>query len=345
MFSIDNIIRPNIKSMKPYSSARDEFSGREGVFLDANENPYETGYNRYPDPLQREVKSKLAELKGTQPESIFLGNGSDEAIDLPMRAFCEPGVDNVVAIHPSYGMYEVAANINNVEYRKVLLKPDYSLDIPAIKKALDSHTKLLILCSPNNPTGNDFPIDEMLGLAKDFSGILMVDEAYIDFTSRESLIKYLPQYPNLMVLQTFSKAWAMAGLRLGVAYASKEIIAVLNKIKYPYNVNVHTQKMALEQLTNREILERQTNEIIEERNKLSKEIEPLGYVEAVYPSSANFILVKMKDARKKYEYLISKSIILRDRSKVTLCDDCIRITVGKPEENRVLLTELKGIDS
>jgi histidinol-phosphate aminotransferase len=341
MFDLNNITRENIRNLKPYSSARDEFKGTEGVFLDANENPFNSPYNRYPDPLQWRVKEKLASIKGIDPKQIFLGNGSDEAIDILIRAFCEPNKDNIISIDPSYGMYEVCADINAVEFRKIRLKDDFRLDTDAIKKAIDSNTKLIFLCSPNNPTSNSFDTGEMLSLAGKFNGLLVIDEAYIDFSSQPSLISALFQNPNLVILQTFSKAWGMAGLRMGIAYASEDIIRIFNKIKYPYNVNAVTQKLVYEALNETEDKDEWVRDIIRERENLVQLLKNIGLVEKIYPSDANFILVQMKEARKVFDYLIDRKIITRDRSKVSMCEGCIRITVGKPEENYALLEALK----
>jgi histidinol-phosphate aminotransferase len=341
MLDINSILRDNIKSLTPYSSARDEFKGSEGVFLDANENPYNTLYNRYPDPLQWKVKEKLAKIKDVEPEQIFLGNGSDEAIDLLMRAFCEPHHDQVISIHPSYGMYQVAADINAVEFVKVSLNDDFTLNSGAIRKAVNKHTKLIMLCSPNNPTSNSFDATEMLQLASDFNGLLVVDEAYIDFSSKPGLIRYLDITPNLVILQTFSKAWGLAGLRMGIAFASKQIIDVLNKIKYPYNVNSMTQRLVLEALDDSKGTESIVNNILNQRSQLIKKLSDLSKVKKIYPSDANFILVRIDDAKKAYDFLVNKQIIVRDRSKVHLCEGCLRITVGTPGENKSLLEALE----
>jgi histidinol-phosphate aminotransferase len=341
MFELTNILRENIKTLTPYSSARDEFKGNEGIFLDANENPYNSPFNRYPDPLQWKVKEKLAKIKGVIPGQIFLGNGSDEAIDLLMRAFCVPHRDQVLSIHPSYGMYQVAAEINDLTFVKISLNNDYTLNSKAIKDAIGDHTKLIMLCSPNNPTANSFNAEEMVQLAANFKGLLIVDEAYIDFSSKPSLINFLDQIPNLVILQTFSKAWGLAGLRLGIAFASKPIIDVLNKIKYPYNVNSLTQKIVLEALDNLKDKENWVNEILEQRKFMISRLECFSKVEKIYPSDANFILIRIGKAKQVYDYLIEKQIIVRDRSKVHLCEDCLRITIGTPEENKILLDALE----
>jgi len=340
MFDLNTIIRSNIKALTPYSSARNEFKGTEGVFLDANENPFNSPYNRYPDPLQRNVKEKLAKLKGVNPDQIFLGNGSDEPIDLLIRAFCEPHIHNVVSISPSYGMYQVAAEINAVEYIKVPLNSDFSLNEDALKKAVTDKTHLIWLCSPNNPTANSLDTGQMLSLAAWFKGILVVDEAYIDFSSQASLIKHLPDYPNLVVLQTFSKAWGMAGLRMGLAYASKEIVDVLNKIKYPYNVNMLTQKLVFEALDQVQEKDQWVKDLIAQRTGLMELLSNLKIVEKTYPSDANFILVKVPDPRKVYNFLVERKIIIRDRSKVHMCEGCLRFTIGTKSENMALYNAL-----
>lgn len=335
------LLRKNILNLKPYSSARDEFSGSASVFLDANENPYDTGYNRYPDPYQQEVKKRIAEIKGVQPNQIFLGNGSDEPIDLLFRAFCNPGIDNVVAIEPSYGMYTVSAGINDVEVKKVLLTENFKIESEKILAATTEKTKLIFLCSPNNPSGNLLEKGEMINILDNFGGLVVVDEAYIDFAPGASLLPDLKKYPNLVVLQTFSKAWGLAGIRLGMAFASPEIIAVLSKIKYPYNINALTQQRAMQSLKNIEQTEQWVKTIINEREKLAKELEQFNFVKKIYHSDANFLLVKMDGARDKFEYLMGEGVIVRDRSKVALCEDSLRITVGSPKENGELIEKLK----
>jgi histidinol-phosphate aminotransferase len=341
--NLDKLLRNNIKALKPYSSARDEFSGEAEVFLDANENPFNTPYNRYPDPLQWAVKTKIANLKKITPEKIFLGNGSDEPIDIIFRAFCEPGVDNVVSIDPTYGMYQVAADINNVEVRKVKLNEDFSFSAQKLLDVANLYTKAIFLCSPNNPTGNLLDKTEIIKLLTEFDGIIVLDEAYIDFSPENTFIDLLNSCPNLIILQTFSKAWGVAGIRLGMAFAQPDIIRVFNKIKYPYNINILTQEKALELIEN----EREKNEwvkvILDERAKMIRKLFKLPFVHIIYPSDANFILVKMEDARGIYEYLTEQKIIVRDRSKVTLCEDCLRITIGSPEENKKLRKALKKL--
>lgn len=337
---LEKYIRKNILDLKPYSSARDEFSGEAMVFLDANENPYNEPYNRYPDPLQRQLKVKISEIKNIPPGSIFLGNGSDEPIDLLIRAFCEPGIHNIVQIEPTYGMYQVAAGVNNVEVIKVLLTSDYQLDASKLLDAINEDTRIVFLCSPNNPTGNALDTGELIKVLKGFDGPVVVDEAYIDFAPGLSLLPRLHEFSNLIVLQTFSKAWGMAGIRLGMAFASPEIIAVLNKIKYPYNLNILTQQKAIELLSQAEAVHSWVETLLSEREKLALALKEIPFVEKVWPSDANFLLLKMKNARKVYEILVEKGIIVRDRSKVMLCEDSLRITVGSVEENSILLEAL-----
>ncbi|WP_439181594.1 histidinol-phosphate transaminase [Carboxylicivirga taeanensis] len=340
MKPLNQLFRQNILSLKPYSSARDEYTGEAAVFLDANENPYNQPYNRYPDPYQREVKDKIAGIKGLESAQIFLGNGSDEPIDLLYRMFCEPGVDNVVSIDPTYGMYQVAADINQVEVRKVLLTPDFELDVEALLAACDNHTKLLFICSPNNPTGNCFRAEDIQQLTENFEGIVVLDEAYIDFAPDKSFLPQLNNYPNLVILQTFSKAWGMAGIRLGMAFASQQIIKVMSNIKYPYNINILTQKTALELLNKVGQMQEWVQLLLKERERLEKQLNQLNFVEKVYPSDANYLLVRVEDARGVYEYLVQKQIIIRDRSSVALCAGCLRITVGTRDENEQLLEAL-----
>lgn len=341
--NLNKLLRKNIKSLQPYSSARDEYSGEAMVFLDANENPFNQPYNRYPDPLQRELKVKIALLKDVIPEQIFLGNGSDEPIDLLIRAFCEPGEDNVVSINPTYGMYQVAAGINNVEVKKVSLTETFELDAQELLNSTDEKTKLVFLCSPNNPTGNSLSKDAVLEVVKNFQGIVVVDEAYIDFAPGKSLLPQLNDYQNLVILQTFSKAWGMAGIRLGMAFANTEIISILNKIKYPYNLNILTQQKALELIENRDKVEKWVKLLIAERRKMEKLLSDFPFVVKIFPSDANFILIKMYDARGIYEYLKEKGVIVRDRSRVHLCEDSLRITIGSSDENEQLLNALKEL--
>lgn len=342
--NLQNLVRKNIASLVPYSSARDEFTGEAQVFLDANENPFNEPYNRYPDPLQRKLKQKIAAIKNVPAENIFLGNGSDEPIDLLIRAFCEPETDNIVTIDPSYGMYQVAANINDVAIRKVPLSANFTLDPMAVLHAVDLHTKLIFLCSPNNPSGNSLSRSAMHHIARHFKGIVVVDEAYIDFSPENSLLSDLNRHKNLVVLQTLSKAWGMAGIRLGMAFASSEIIGILNKIKYPYNLNILTQEKALEMLGNKVQVENWVATIINERNRISEELKKLSVVKTVYPSDANFVLVSVENATLMYNKLVEQGIIVRDRSKVNLCAGCLRITIGSPEENNLLLEALKSMN-
>lgn len=344
MFNLEKITRPNIKKMKAYSSARSEYKGNEGVFLDANENPFNDPYNRYPDPLQNELKQKLGQIKKVNPENIFLGNGSDEAIDLLIRAFCEPGKDAVVSISPSYGMYQVAAETNAVEFRTVNLNPDFSLDVLKLKKALDPSVKVVFICSPNNPSANQFAKEDIISVINGFDGLVVVDEAYIDFSPFSSIVNELKYYPNLVILQTFSKAWGLAGIRLGIAYASKEIIDILNKIKYPYNVNVLTQKVALEALNKIEEKDKWVKYILLQKAFLVEKLKAFKSIEHIYPSDANFILVKATESNKLFNYLIDNKIITRNRSQVSLCESCIRITIGSEIENRILVEAISDFE-
>ena len=342
MKTLQELVRANIGRLKPYSSARDEYQGAEAsVFLDANENPYNCPNNRYPDPLQGELKKNLAKLKGVPPESIFLGNGSDEAIDLAFRAFCEPRMDNVVAIEPTYGMYAVCAEINDVEYRRVLLDEHFQFSAGRMLEAADGHTKLMFLCSPNNPTGNDLDPAEIETLLRRFDGLVVLDEAYNDFSAQPSFLKRLAEFPNLVVLQTFSKAWGCAAIRLGMAFASADIIGVYNKIKYPYNVNQLTQQQAMEMLHRYYEIERWVEMLKQERDRVEKEFKALPCVQHVFPSNANFFLVRVTDAMKIYNYLVGEGIIVRNRHSVALCGNCLRITVGTKAENESLIEALK----
>jgi len=337
---ITSLVRKNILSLKPYSCARDEFKGEAEAYLDANENPLNYPYNRYPDPLQWSVKERIAAIKGVHSGQVFLGNGSDEAIDLVFRVFCEPRQDNVVAIDPTYGMYQVSADINDVEYRKVRLNADYSLDAQRLLDAIDAHTKVIFLCSPNNPTANLLNREEMLKIVEGFAGITVIDEAYIDFSSEPSWLKMLDRYPRLIVLQTFSKAWGLAGVRLGMAFASEEIIGLYNKVKYPYNINVLTQRLVLDELEQVDRKAEWVNMLLKERSRLIGALKQLEMVEVVYPTDANFLLVKVADANALYHYLVDKSIIVRNRNTVALCEGCLRITVGVESENELLLKAL-----
>jgi histidinol-phosphate aminotransferase len=343
MKTLKELTRPNIWALKPYSSARDEYNGAAAsVFLDANENPYNLPHNRYPDPLQRDLKAELTRIKQVKAENIFLGNGSDEAIDLVFRAFCEPGVDNVVAIDPTYGMYKVCADVNNVEYRKVLLDDAFQFTADALLAATDEHTKLIFLCSPNNPTGNDLLRSEIEKTLAAFSGLVIIDEAYNDFSSAPSFLQQLDKYPNLVVFQTFSKAWGCAAIRLGMAFASAEIISIFNKIKYPYNVNQLTQQQALSMLQRYDEIEGWVKELIAERGRLMDAFSTLTCVKEIFPSDANFFLARVTDAGAIYNYLVAKGIIVRNRSSISLCGNCLRVTVGTPAENKTLLEALQA---
>lgn len=339
---IKELIRPNILALAPYSCARDEFKGEASIYLDANESPYNNGTNRYPDPMQAEVKALLAPIKKVRAGQIFLGNGSDEAIDLVYRIFCRPGIDNVVAPAPTYGMYQVCADINDVEYRAIPLQPDYQLDMEAMKAAIDDNTKAIWLCSPNNPTGNVFGREDLLWFLDNANAMVIVDEAYIDFSDKGTMVEMLDKYPNLIVLQTFSKAWGQAAIRLGIALASEEVIAYFNNVKYPYNVNILTQKHALGVLANVAEKEAHVAEILAQRDVLRNMLSALPCVKEIYPSDANFLLVKVTDANGTYKYLQEKGIIVRNRNRVTLCANCLRITVGTPEENIEIVNALKS---
>ena len=342
MISLEQLVRPNIWSLAPYSSARDEYSGKEAhVFLDANENPYNAPYNRYPDPLQRELKQQLEKVKGMPAANIFLGNGSDEAIDLAYRVFCEPGIDNVVAIAPTYGMYQVCADINNVGYRQVLLDEDFQLHADQLLTACDEHTKLIWICSPNNPTGNSLCRDEIMKVINGFDGIVIVDEAYIDFAQQLSLRQELPSHPNLIILQTMSKAWGSAAIRLGMAFASEDIINIYNKVKYPYNVNLLTQQQAAEVLKDPFEVDKTVKILLQERQRLMTAFQELPVCEQIYKTDANFFLARMTDAQKIYDYLVDKGIIVRNRTRVQLCYNCLRITIGTRSENNELLSALR----
>lgn len=344
MKKLQELVRPCIWRLKPYSSARDEYKGVEAsVFLDANENPYNSPYNRYPDPLQHEVKALLAPIKGVEPEQLFLGNGSDEAIDLTFRVFCQPGVDNVVAIEPTYGMYAVCADVNDVEYRKVLLDVGYEMCADRLLKACDERTKVIFLCSPNNPTGNLLAVAEVEKLLRSFSGIVVLDEAYVDFAEVPSWSERLSEFPNLLVYQTFSKAWGCAAIRLGIAMASPEVIAFFNKVKYPYNVNLLTQEKAKELLGNYALIKDWVQVLKENRQELMQRFADLEVCLEVFPTEANFFLARMTNAPLLYQELVRRGIIVRNRSQVVLCEQCLRITVGTKEENEMLLNALNEI--
>jgi histidinol-phosphate aminotransferase len=342
MISLEQLVRPNIWKLAPYSSARDEYSGKEAhVFLDANENPYNGPYNRYPDPLQRELKGMLKKVKGVPEENIFLGNGSDEAIDLAYRVFCNPGRDNVVAIAPTYGMYQVCADINDIEYRTVLLDENFDFKAADLLAACDDHTKIIWLCSPNNPTGNSLNRDEIMKVIEGFEGIVIVDEAYIDFAQQLSMRQELLNHPNLIILQTMSKAWGSAAIRLGMAFASKEIISIYNKVKYPYNVNQLTQEQALAMLKDPFEVDKWVKILMAERSRLMQAFMELPICEKIYKTDANFFLAKMTDANAIYNYLVDKGVIVRNRNKVQLCQNCLRITIGNRTENNELLSALR----
>ena len=342
MKPLKELTRPNIWNLAAYSSARNEYSGKVAkVFLDANENPYNTPFNRYPDPLQQEVKKLVSRIKGVPAENIFLGNGSDEAIDLPYRCFTTPGVDNVVAIAPTYGMYKVCADINDVEYRTVTLDNHFDIQAKKILAACDEHTKLIWLCSPNNPTGNNLSREEMQKIIEQFQGLVIVDEAYSDFSKQQPFRKDILKHPNLIVLNTMSKAWGCAAIRMGMAFASVEIIALFNKVKYPYNVNELTQQQAIKALSDPFEVDKWVKILLQERSKLMEAFQLLPDCEEVYPSDANFFLAKMKDAQATYDYLVDEGIIVRNRTKITLCHNCLRITIGTRTENSELLSALR----
>lgn len=344
---IKNLQRENIKTLRPYSTARDEYKGQASVFLDANENSYGSplpeNFNRYPDPLQLDLKNALSKIKGVPIENTFLGNGSDEAIDLLFRAFCNPGKDNVIILPPTYGMYEVSANINDVEIRKVNLLPNFQLDLEGIAEAIDANTKLIFICSPNNPTGNSIIRTDIETILANFNGLVVIDEAYINFAKQRTFIQELTEYPHLVVLQTFSKAWGLAGLRLGMAFASSIIIDILNKVKAPYNISQSTQDLALAALQNIGQVNDWIKTTVAEREHLAKLLLDLPMVKKVYPSDANFILIEVTDANGTYDALVDRGIIVRNRAKVTLCEGCLRITVGTPSENEILLSALKSL--
>ncbi len=342
--SISSFLRPNIAALQPYSSARDEYSGADALFFDANENPFNAPFNRYPDPYQHDLKKKIGTMKGVEPENIFLGNGSDEAIDLLFRAFCVPGKDNVVSIDPTYGMYQVAADINDVKVKRVLLTPNFELDAEALLKATDKNTKLIFICSPNNPTANCFIEQDMVRVIEEFNGIVVIDEAYIDFAPHKSMLKNIENYANIVILQTFSKAWGVAAIRLGMAIASSEIIQVLNKIKYPYNVNILTQQKAAELLNNEKQKQKWVETILNEKEILSAALKENSLIKKIYPSDANFLLVKVDNPTEIYNSLVKRKLIIRDRSKVALCEGCLRITVGTSNENKKLIEALQNIN-
>ena len=346
-FNLNNLIRENVKLMKPYSSARDEFGDfdtADMIFLDANENPFQNGVNRYPDPQQASVKVVLGKMNKINPKQILLGNGSDEVLDLLFRAFCEPKLDNVITLPPTYGMYGVLANLNNVENKEVLLSNDFQPQVEKILETVTPTTKIIFLCSPNNPTGNSFSTESVTTLLDNFNGFVVIDEAYIDFSDKASWLEKLEQYPNLIITQTLSKAYGLAGIRLGICYASADVIAVLNKIKPPYNVNELTQQRALERLNNPDKVKSEIKSIIEQREQLLSVLKSVSFVEKIYPTEANFILIKVDDANKRYDELIRNGIVIRSRTTQPLCENTLRLTIGTAEENKKLieaLTELK----
>lgn len=344
-FSIEKLARQNILKMTPYSSARHEYDGDAMIFLDANENsfgsPLPENYNRYPDPLQVKLKEKISLIKGVPAENIFLGNGSDEAIDLLFRIFCEPGKDNALVFPPTYGMYEVCASVNDVEIRNIPLTSSFQLNLEAIENSIDNNTKLIFICSPNNPTGNSMNRYDIEIILNNFNGVVIIDEAYINYSKQRSFIAELTEYPNLVIMQTLSKAWGLAGLRLGMAFAGKPVINLMNKVKYPYNINTATQMLVLSALENIDTTNEWTRITVTEKEQLAKELASLTITQKVYPSDANFLLVKITGARKVYEYLVKNSIIVRDRSTIILCDDSLRITIGTPNENKQLIEALK----
>lgn len=345
-FRIQDLIRKNVARMKPYSSARDEFQaeGRKMTFLDANENPFENGVNRYPDPQQNRLKAELGIQKGLDPEQILLGNGSDEVLDLLFRAFCEPGQDNIITLPPTYGMYKVLADLNEIENREVLLKNDFQPDVARIFERVDSNTKIIFLCSPNNPTGNSFSEEVVVELLQIFPGLVVLDEAYIDFSEKQSWLLQLEKFPNLVITQTLSKAYGQAGIRLGICYASAEIIKILNKIKPPYNVNVLTQEKALERLQAKEEVALEVKKILSQKDFLERELPKLNFVKQIYSSDANFILAEVDDANRRYEQLLEHGIVVRNRSNQPLCENTIRFTVGSMTDNIKLVKALQKIE-
>lgn len=348
MFDINLLLRDNIRKLVPYSSARDEYSGEANIFLDANENslgsPLKPDYNRYPDPHQVEIKERLSLIKGVPPRNIFLGNGSDECIDLLYRAFCTPGKDNVIINPPTYGMYEVSAHINDIEVRRAGLTETFDLNLELIEEKIDSNTKIIWLCSPNNPTGNVFNRSDIEVILNNFDGLVVIDEAYVNFSRQHSFIQELTEYPNLVILQTLSKAWGLAGLRLGMAFASDQIIEVLNRIKPPYNIGQATQQLVMEALTGKDRVNEMIREIVSMRNDLVERLARLSIIKKIHPSEANFLLIQIKNARKIYEILLSRGIVVRDRSSVPGCEDCLRITIGTKEQNDNLLVSLQEFE-
>ncbi|HEX9930552.1 MAG TPA: histidinol-phosphate transaminase [Pyrinomonadaceae bacterium] len=348
-FNLDKLVRENVKNLVPYSSARKEFAGAAEIFLDANENsfgsPTEKSFNRYPDPLQTKIKERISGWRDLSLEQIFIGNGSDEAIDLLFRVFCQPGNDEIITTPPTYGMYEVSANINDVRVKKVLLSPDFELSAEKVLDAVSENTKLIFLCSPNNPTGNSLDEKEVLKILKNFGGIVVVDEAYEDFSEKPSFVNKIRNFPNLVVLQTFSKSWGLAGLRVGIAFANAEIIKLLNKVKPPYNVSQIAQETLLAALDKKAEVEKFVAEIVRQRELLAAELQKFSFVTRIYPSDANFLLIKTSDANPIYKYLVEQKIVVRNRTNVELCEGCLRITIGTPEENRTLLSVLSSYEN
>ena len=346
-FNLDLLVRENVKRLTPYSSARDDFHGEAKVFLDANENslgsPLPKWYNRYPDPHQLKVKERLSAIKRIPVNNMFLGNGSDECIDILQRAFCEPGLDNLIICPPTYGMYEVCANINNVQVKKIKLTPEFQLDLEATERGIDAHTKMIFLCSPNNPTGNSLHHEDIEAILNNYFGLVVIDEAYINFSRQRSFVNLLNEYPNLVVMQTLSKAWGLAALRVGISVASEDVISIMDKIKPPYNINQASQELALQALNEVDQVNEMIKQIVKEREILSEALVNLSFVKKVYPSDANFLLVKMDNPVAVYKNLLDLGIVVRDRSKVELCEGCLRITVGTSEENKTLLDALDSI--
>lgn len=345
-FDLDGLVRKNIKNLKPYSSARSEYSGSASIFLDANENafgsPLPQNFNRYPDPLQGELKQEISKIKGVPPQNIFIGNGSDEVIDLAYRIFCEPGKDNVIVCPPTYGMYSVSGNINDVQIKEALLTQDFQLDVDAILKLINSNTRLLFICSPNNPTGNNMNRRDVETLINNFSGLVIIDEAYINYSKQKSFLQELTEYENLIVMQTLSKAWGLAALRLGLGFASEKIIELFNKVKPPYNINKASQQLGREALAGIDEVNKNIKITVQQREILQKELLHFNFIKKIYPSDSNFILIKTNNAQDLYKYLSAKEIIVRNRSKEPLCENCLRITVGTPAENKLLIDELKN---
>lgn len=346
-FDLNKLVRPNVAELMPYSSARDEFETQalNMTFLDANENPNDNGLNRYPDPQQTRVKKKLSEVRNIDSEKILLGNGSDEVLDLIFRAFCEPGKDNIITLPPTYGMYKVLAGINNIENREVFLDHDFEPDVTAILNKVDKHTRIIFLCSPNNPSGNSFDANKISSILENFDGLVVIDEAYIDFSEKDSWLSRLDQFSNLIVTQTFSKAFGMAGIRLGILYASEEIISVLHKIKPPYNINQQTQDQAIRRLSEMEEVNIQISDILDERAWLTKQLLEIDFILKIYKSDANFLLIEVDDAQKRYDELIGKGIVIRNRTNQPLCENCLRITVGTKQENKLLIEAIKELDN